>query len=132
MAQSNKNLVCRLLGITMQEYEMQLFEAAFQYLELQLPGDDGGQQMLANGRYFWLWWTSQWEMRSEVVLHSFNFSDPLLNPSEITRKRARIAYNATHRVDRLNILINRHVMRERFQKVHSLENRASKTTIHEH
>jgi hypothetical protein len=123
---SNKALICRLLGISQQDYEMQLFETAFKYLELRLKDDDDAKKALTSGKFFWLWWNRQWENRNERILHTFNFTDVLMNPSEITRKRARVAYDAIHCVDRFNFYINEHVVKSSFDKICDLERTASK------
>jgi hypothetical protein len=119
--QTNKQLICQLLGIMSEEYELQLFESAFQFLQTKLPDDEEAQTLLTNGRSFWIWWTSQWESRNRVILHTYGFADVLMNPSEVVRKRARISYDAIHKVDQLNIMINRTILRRMLQQTIRLE-----------
>ncbi len=118
--ESNKHLILRLTGMNDHDYEVAVFERAFQYLDSTLPDDEEGRKMLSANKHFWSWWTHQWERRNRIVLHRFNFSDPLMVPSELVRRAATLAFDKVHEVSNLNILINRHVMRSTFQMVRTL------------
>ena len=122
MNTSNKFLILRLLGITSEAYELQLFEAAYAYLETRYPnmsGEDRAQ--LVQGRYFWPWWTKQWERRNRILLHNFNYSDHLMVPSDAVRRRANQEYNVIHDPGKQNILINRSIIRSTFEMVCIME-----------
>jgi hypothetical protein len=115
-----KPLIRQLLGFTEMEYELQLFESAYKYLELQKASGkltDEDCKALVNTSHFWFWWMYQWENRNRIVLHQFSFTDMLMVPSELVRKRARDFYDYIHEVAASNILINRHVMRMTFERV---------------
>ena len=129
---STKQLILRLTGLSDHEYEVMLFEHAFAYLDYVLPEDEEAQKLLADNKHFWTWWTCQWERRNQVVLSRFNFTDPLMVPSVLVRRRAQASYEFTHQVSEINILINRHVMRSTFQMVRKLTDTNLQTTISNH
>ena len=103
-------------------YELQLFEAAYKYLEMRsgyISEED--REHLVQSPLFWKWWTNQWERRNAIVLHTFNYTDYLMVPGENVRRRARIAYDATHQVHLMNFIINRNIVRSTFAAVCIME-----------
>ena len=114
--ESNKHLILRLLDMSGEAYELQLFESAFAYLEMRheyINEDD--RATLVQNKLFWVWWTNQWERRNNIVLNQFNYTDVLMVPSDGVRKRARMAYDTMHEVSAMNFMINRFIVRSTFE-----------------
>lgn len=115
-----KTLACRLMGLTELEYESQLFDCGMRYLEVRFGDDPKVMQSLSYSAVFWKWWLVQWEVRTRTSLQHFDFTDALMNPSEIVRKRARVAYDTAHQIDKVASLIySRTVIRDALREKRS-------------
>jgi hypothetical protein len=111
----NKNAILQLTGLASEAYEMHYFETSFQYLESQINGYQDAINRLAASPGFWKWWGKQWELRNDHVLNRFNFTDTLMIPSGLVKKKALQEYYNIHEVSEMNFVINRSIMRSTFQ-----------------
>ncbi len=110
----NRELLLRLLDYNEREYFDMVVDAAEDYLRKTLrPEDDFAITAMRKSKYFWRWWTTQWDRRNRVLIHEFQFNEH----TRLTREQRfdmREVFALTHCVENLNVYPNRLVMEQTY------------------
>jgi hypothetical protein len=63
-----KRRICRLLGLTEEQYAEHQYYTGLNYLRLYIRHDDVVRRELEGHKLFWAWWRNQWAMRDAQFL----------------------------------------------------------------
>lgn len=66
------------MGITPDDYEYVFFESAMRYLDIMLPHDWRGREVLHQDPAYWAWFAKQWAIRDSNILRYWDKSVPEL------------------------------------------------------
>ncbi len=108
----------RLMKMDDEEYFEILSNTAFQYLHGVLLYDKEGKKTLWRSRYFWVWWSRQWERRNKILIAELYLHQLYDTPvDDDLANWIRSEYMQTHSIQKLNILPNRLVLASSFSSM---------------
>ena len=58
-----KQRICKLLGMTEEQYARHQYDTGLAYLQLYLHGTEPATRELEGNRIFWNWWKNLWALR---------------------------------------------------------------------
>src|SRR5688572_21212950 len=113
--QTPKELLQHLMKMDDLEYGRMVMATANQYLQKVLICDKEGKKMLFRHRYFWVWWSRQWERRNKILIEDLHLDQLYSLPvDQELASWIRTEYFRTHSIEQLNILPNRLVLSSSF------------------
>jgi len=112
--ETNKQIICRILELSDQDYGNMVFEQAYAYMQKIIPTDHVGMDYLSKNALFWAWWENQWNRRDAIFINRWKLStiNYILQPPVLRSLKAE--YYEAHDIETLNIYPNRIVMDETY------------------
>jgi hypothetical protein len=108
-----KQHIQRLLRMNDQEYHDLVFHYAYLWIAANFINDIAAEQVLVQGSQFWVWWTSQYDLRDKRFWLTELSGKLWLTDDE--RLKLRLRYERMHSPLALAIWPNKKVMHETYQ-----------------
>ena len=107
--------ICKLLGITEQQYAEHQYNTGLNYLQLYLHGLQPATRELEGNRIFWNWWKNHWAIRDAQFLaekHRGNHWAIYTNTHDAAMLAAEMRPNALVLGESYKVMIGRVIKKE--------------------
>jgi len=112
---TNTGLICKMTGMTKEQYSEAIYWFGMQYLRAILGDDQEDIAMMSTSSHFWKWWTKQWQRTDRIFANEFHLQDYEEAVDAAMREWLFLEYRAAHHGISQTIHPNRFVMKQGFQ-----------------